>query len=202
MKRLTLVLTVLVATLVVASGVALAVTKVGGPSNDGVLGTEGPDDLAGGLGSDSISGLGGNDVMWGGLLRPRPGEFPPPEVGPNNDDFMSGGSDNDFMTGDMGSDTIISGTGNDMLFDGEEAGGASDVLIGGPGNDVLVPLNDPPAGQDLIVCGAGTDVAHVDRSDVVVGCERVLFRDATETEFEQYLAERGLLERILGAIPS
>jgi hypothetical protein len=46
------------------------------------------------------------------------------------------------------------------------------------------------------VCGAGTDVAHVDGADVVVGCERVLFRFITEAEFKQYVAERGLQGRV------
>jgi Ca2+-binding RTX toxin-like protein len=190
-----LLLTVLAATLALASGVALAVTRQGGPGNDVVLGTAGPDDLGGGSGSDAIIGFGGKDVMWGGLLPPRPGELPPPEVGPNNDDSMIGGSDNDMLRPNMGSDRIVGGSGDDILTDGENAGGSYDILKGGPGNDVLYPLNDP-ARQDLSVCGAGTDVAPVDRADVVVGCERVLFRDATDAEFEQYLAERGLLGRV------
>jgi Ca2+-binding RTX toxin-like protein len=195
MRRTILLLTVMAATLAVASGVALAVNRQGGPGNDVVLGTEGPDDLGGGFGSDSIIGFGGKDVLGGGLLPSSTGEEPPDEVGPNNDDIMIGGSGNDFMNGDMGSDRIVSGTGDDILFDGEFAGGAYDVLIGGPGNDFLWPRNEPAA-QDLIGCGPGTDVAHVDGADVVVGCERVLFRDPTEAEFERYFAERGLLGRV------
>ena len=70
------------------------------------------------------------------------------------------------------------------------AGGSGTALtvtrvVGGPGNDVLWPRNDP-AGQDLTLCGAGTDIAYVDRADVIVGCEIVVFDDATEAEFEQY----------------
>jgi Ca2+-binding RTX toxin-like protein len=110
---------------------------------------------------------------------------------------MIGGSDNDTLRPDMGSDQIVGGTGHDMLFDGEDVGGkGNDVLIGGTGNDVLFPRNNNPAGQDLTVCGAGTDVAYVDQADVVVGCERVLFRDSTPAEFNQYLAERGLQGRV------
>ena len=195
MRHAILLLTVMTATLVVASGLALAVTSVGGPGNDIVLGTQGPDDLGDGFGSDSIIGSGGKDVMWGGLLPPSPGVSPPDEVGPNNDDIMTGGSDNDMLRPDSGSDQIVGGTGDDMLFDGEDKGGDYDILIGGTGNDVMFPRNDP-AGQDLIVCGAGTDVAYVDQADVVVGCEKVLFRDSTPAEFNQYLAERGLQGRV------
>jgi Ca2+-binding RTX toxin-like protein len=102
MRRAILLLTVMAATLAVASGVALAVTMQGGPGNDVVLGTEGPDDLGGGFGSDSIIGLGGNDVMVGGFLTPSTGEEPPEEVSPNRDDSMIGGLGNDFMNGDRG----------------------------------------------------------------------------------------------------
>jgi Ca2+-binding RTX toxin-like protein len=195
MRHAILLLTGIAATLAIASGVALAVSRVGGPGNDVVLGTEGPDDLGGGSGSDSIIGLGSKDVMSGGLPAPRPGELPPHEVGPNNDDRMIGGSNNDILRPNWGADHILGGTGDDILTDGESAGGAYDVLIGGTGNDVLIPFNDP-AGQDLTVCSAGTDVAYVDRADVVVGCERVLFRSPTEAEFEHYLAERGLQGRV------
>ena len=80
MRRSILLLTVLAATLALASGVALAVTRQGGPGNDVVLGTNGPDDLGGGFGSDTIIGFGGKDVMWGGLLPRKQGELPPPET--------------------------------------------------------------------------------------------------------------------------
>jgi hemolysin type calcium-binding protein len=193
MRRAILLLTVMAAALVVASGVALAVTRVvGGPGNDVVLGTEGPDDLAGGGGSDSIIGFRGKDVLTGGLLAAKPGELPPPEGGPNNDDIMIGGSDNDLMDGNLGSDQILSGTGDDILV---TSGGGSAVFIGGTGNDVLWPRNEP-ASQDLTLCGAGTDVAHVDEVDVVVGCEEVWYRHPTDAEWAKYLAERGLQGRV------
>jgi Ca2+-binding RTX toxin-like protein len=158
------------ATLIVASGVALAVT---------LLGTEGPDDLTGGTDYDSIHGLGGKDVMYG-----RSG-----------DDFMEDDSGNDFASGNVGSDRITGGTGDDILADGETAGGAYDVLKGEAGKDVLVPINEP-AGQDLTMCGAGTDIAYVDEADLVVGCERVLLRLPTCAEEKKIQAERGLLGRL------
>ena len=194
MREVILLLTVIAATLVVASGVALAVTTQGGPRNDVVLGTDGSDHLGGGVGSDTIIGSGGKDFMWGGDLPPGPGTdppFPPPEAGPNNDDIMTGGTGNDFMWGNMGSDRIVGGTGNDILLDGESAGGAYDILIGGAGNDFLWPRNTP-AGQDLTLCGAGMDVAHVDNADIVIGCEMKWVRDPTNAEVNQYFKQRGL----------
>ena len=47
MRRVILLLTVMAATLVVASGVALAVTKIGGPGPDVLRGTHGDDRLVG-----------------------------------------------------------------------------------------------------------------------------------------------------------
>jgi len=191
MRRAILLLTVLAATLVVASGVALAVTSQGGPGNDVVLGTDGTDELGGGYGSDTIIGLGGKDYLYGGDLWLPGSEAPPPEVGPNNDDIMTGGTDNDLLWGNMGSDRIVGGTGDDILLDGESAGGAYDILIGGTGDDVLDPRN-VPAGQDLAVCGAGMDIAHADKADIVIGCERVRFRDPTKAQWQRYFKERGL----------
>ncbi len=56
MRRLILLLTVMAAALVLASGVALAVTKIGGPGPNTLRGTNGPDNLL---------GRGGNDVLFG-----------------------------------------------------------------------------------------------------------------------------------------
>src|SRR5215208_4405305 len=111
----------------------LAATSQGGPGNDVVLGTDGTDELGGGYGSDTIIGLGGKDYLYGGDLWLPGSEAPPPEVGPNNDDIMTGGTDNDLLWGNMGSDRIVGGTGDDILLDGESAGGAYDILIGGTG---------------------------------------------------------------------
>ena len=55
MRRMVLLLTVMAAALVLASGVALAVNKVG---------TSGPDTLRGTNGNDNLLGLGANDVLF------------------------------------------------------------------------------------------------------------------------------------------
>jgi Ca2+-binding RTX toxin-like protein len=56
MRRVILLLTVMAMTLVVASGVAWAVTKIG---------TNGPDTLEGTIRADNLLGRGGNDVLLG-----------------------------------------------------------------------------------------------------------------------------------------
>jgi Ca2+-binding RTX toxin-like protein len=54
MRRVILLLALMAATLVLGSGVALAVTKISGP---------GPDTLRGTNGADHLLGNGGNDVL-------------------------------------------------------------------------------------------------------------------------------------------
>ena len=140
MRRAIVLLTVMAAMLVMASGVAVAVTKFGGSGNDRLFGTAGPDTLVGGTGNDEIDGF-------------------------------------------LGPDQIFGGSGDDLLFDGENRGGARDILVGGSGDDLLFPGN-APASQDVAICGTGTDTAFADPTDIVIGCERVLFRPPTAADFE------------------
>jgi hypothetical protein len=66
MRRVILLLTVMAATLVLASGVALAVTKIGGPGPNTLRGTNGADHLLGNGGNDVLFALGGTDNLLGG----------------------------------------------------------------------------------------------------------------------------------------
>jgi Ca2+-binding RTX toxin-like protein len=66
MRRVILLLAVMSATLVLASGVALAVNKVGTNGPDTLRGTNGDDNLVGRGGNDDLFGLGGNDDLVGG----------------------------------------------------------------------------------------------------------------------------------------
>jgi hypothetical protein len=188
-----LLLTLMSAALVLASGVAVAVTETGGPGDNVLVGTNGRDFLDGGRGDDTIYGKGGND-------RPLPFRFglvggfgddtidggggddhiAGYELGRARDrgeDTMTGGSGRDVLDGGRGADTISGEGGPDLLMDGENKGGPTDTLDGGTGNDILAPRNEP-AGRDIVDCGEGTDTAYVDRKDVLSDCERVRFRDA------------------------
>lgn len=53
-------------TLLLASGVALAVTRVGGPGPDALSGTDGRDKLVGKQGNDSLDGRQRSDRLFGG----------------------------------------------------------------------------------------------------------------------------------------
>ena len=66
MRRVILLLTMMAATLVVASGVALAVNKMGTNGPDTLKGTNGADNLLGNGGNDTLFALAGNDNLLGG----------------------------------------------------------------------------------------------------------------------------------------
>ena len=159
MRVVALVLAGMALALPLASGVALALTKVGGPRGDTLMGTKGPDKLLGRGSSDWIDGRGGKDVIRGGpggdnVLSPAIGE-------------LDGG-------GGGGADDISGGTGADDLSDGPMGDAAVDSLRGNRGDDFLHSANRPAA-RDIVDCGAGRDdFAAVDRRDEVRdNCERV-----------------------------
>ena len=156
MRRTILMVTAVALTLMVASGVALAVTKIGTDGPDMLIGTKGSDELLGRGGTDWISGLGGNDVISGG---------------PGNDDPLSSRAIGS-LDGGRGADVISGGPGIDDLWDGPWPGdSAVDTLEGGEGNDFLGAANRPAA-RDIVSCGAGRDLAWVDRKDIVTNdCE-------------------------------
>ena len=141
MRRSFLVLMVMVAMLVAASGVALAVYRSGGPGNDLLIGTYRGDTLESFRGDDTVVGLAGTDEIYGGygadLIK----------GGPGSDGYRPG-----FLFaglyGGPGQDVIRGGDGNDDLYDGT-GGGVSDGQ------------------RDWLYCGNGTDDYDADRFDYV-----------------------------------
>ncbi len=213
MRRLILLLTMMAATLVVASGVALAVNKVGTNGPDTLKGTNGADKLLGKGGNDVLFSLAGRDtllgeegkdwVLGGNDQRPLGGEKNL-LGGPGNDgvlggedsDNLTGNSGNDFADGGPGSDKIVGGEGNDYLVDGPRRGRATDTLIGGDGNDVIDPFNKPTK-RDVVTCGGGFDRVLADRADVVApDCEKVAVGLAAAKELDQQIEESGFYDRI------
>ena len=156
MRVVALVLAGMALVLLLASGVALALTKFGGPGADTLMGTKGSDKLLGRGSSDWIDGRGGKDVIRGGrgsdnVLSPAIGQ-------------LDGGGGADLRSG---------GPGGDDLNDGPFSDASVDRLMGGDGNDFLISANGPVA-RDIVDCGAGRDdFAAVDRKDTVRDCERV-----------------------------
>ena len=173
MRRVILLLALMAATLVVASGVALAVTKIG---------TNGPDVLRGTHGDDRLVGLGGNDDLFAqrgdDILLGGPGKdvvTAETESGRSygGDKKMEGGPGNDFVFGGKGSDNIVGGPGNDYLIDGYEVDPNIDAISAGDGNDALWVWNRP-AGEDEVSCGSGFDRVFADRDDTLApDCEKV-----------------------------
>jgi Ca2+-binding RTX toxin-like protein len=183
MRRAILLLTATAATLLVAGGVAFAVTKVGGPGDDTLYGTDNTDKLYGRGGDDTIYGRGGNDRSPGFRGQPY-------LVGNAGDDTIYGGTGQDEVSGDLGADALYAGEGldlmtggrgadalygdggSDLLVAGPRREGALDILYGGSVQDALISRNRP-ADKDVVYCGRGRDFAYADRKDVLYGCERV-----------------------------
>ena len=93
MRRTVLLLATMALTLLVASGVALAVTKIGTDGPDTLRGTNGADNLLGKGGNDVLFALAGDDNLLGG-----PGKdilFGGSRAEPSGDKNLVGGDGND-----------------------------------------------------------------------------------------------------------
>jgi len=159
-------------TLLVASGVALAVTRIGTDGPDTLRGTNRDNNLVGNGGNDILLALAGNDVLLGGLGKDivNGGSLARPFGGHKN---LVGGPGNDLVQGGTGPDNVVGGGGNDYLSDGEFAHAVKDTLSGGPGNDVIDVINKPGV-KDVVACGSGFDRVLADRKDLVApDCEKV-----------------------------
>lgn len=173
------------AALVLGSGVAWAVNKIG---------TDGPDTLRGTNGADNLLGLGGNDKLFAlaGKDNLQGGDGKDLVLGGNKrhpsggDKNLFSGDGNDVVLGGKGSDNVLGGTGNDFLGDGEFRNPVKDNHSSGPGNDVLDVINLGSAGKDVVVCGSGFDRVLADRKDQVApDCEKVFVgRGAIDDYFD------------------
>jgi len=172
MRRTILLMATMALTLLVASGVALAVTKIGTNGPDTLRGTNGDDNLVGKDGSDTLIGLRGTDNLLGGTGKDLMFGGYRDSTG-RGDDNLVGGSGNDAIFGSQGSNNIVGQEGNDFLVDGNEPNPRKDTIYAGPGNDVVFAWNSP-AGMDLVACGSGYDRVAADRLDKVArDCEKV-----------------------------
>src|SRR5215216_3831591 len=173
MRRVALVLTVMALALVLASGVALAVNKVGTNDPDTLRGTNKADILLGRGANDNLLGGPGKDIVYGGDENRLSG----------GDKNMVGGSGNDSVIGGRGSDNVLGEEGKDLVADGPDREFATDNVSGGEGNDVVAAVNRP-AFVDIVSCGGGFDRVIVDRKDVLApDCEKVFFGLGSEDEF-------------------
>jgi Ca2+-binding RTX toxin-like protein len=216
MRRVVFLLMVMAAALVLVSGVALAVDKIGTNGPDTLRGTNGNDDLLGRGGQDNMFSLNGTDNMlggdgkdnvWAGTER-GPGEGDKNlQGGSGNDsvlgglgtDSLLGGTGNDNVDGYRGSDNIVGGEGTDLLIDGGYREAWKDTLSGGPGNDFVGSINDPAFG-DMVTCGSGFDQVIADSKDVVAAdCEKVAVGRAAGKALEK--ANKAELDAFFEGLP-
>jgi Ca2+-binding RTX toxin-like protein len=185
MRRTMLLLSAMVLTLLVASGVAWAVTKIGTDGPDHLRGTNGDDNLLGRGGNDILNALAGEDNLLGGrgkdVVVGGKSCCDESDFSGGNKNLL-GGRGNDAVVGGRGADNIVGGAGNDLVSDGPNLESSTDKLSAGGGNDVVGVFNDP-AFKDIVACGGGFDRVFADKKDLVASdCERVA---DTPSEFEQ-----------------
>ena len=195
MRRVALVLTAMALALVLASGVALAVNKVGTNGPDTLRGTNKADNLLGrGAndillsrgGTDNLLGATGKDIVLGGNARrlSRGNKNLVRASGGNKN--LVRGRGNDVVWGGIGSDNILREEGNDFVVDsGPVRESATDKLSAGDGNDVIAVVNRP-AFEDIVTCGGGFDRVLADRKDVLApDCEKVFFGLGSDDELDE-----------------
>jgi Ca2+-binding RTX toxin-like protein len=219
MRRTIMLLATMALTLSVASGVALAVTKIGGPGPDTLRGTNGADNLLGNGGKDILYALGGRDNLLGGegkdwvlggnerrafggnktLLGGRGNDGVNGGIG---SDTALGGSGNDYVAGDNGTDRVMGEEGRDLLFGGL----GSDNVVGGEVGDWLVGSELRNAFTEILSGGDGDDILAVDNVPATkdtVSCGRGLDRvvadrkDVVADDWETVQVVHGTEEEVL-----
>jgi Ca2+-binding RTX toxin-like protein len=196
MKRILLVLAAMALALLLASGVAWAVTKIGTDGPDTLRGTHGDDNLIGKGGNDRLFSLNGRDTLLGGPGKDYVISGNEQRSG-GGDKNLLGGPGNDIVLGGWGSDKVVGGEGNDLLADGRPRDVALDIVSGEAGTDVIfvASLRLKASAEDIVTCGSGFDRVLADTKDVVApDCEEVvLFRGGSASEYfdlvDEFLAE-------------
>src|SRR5688572_13090039 len=184
MRRTIVLLASVALTLLVASGVALAVTKIGTDGPDTLRGTNGDDNLLGKGGNDDLYALNGRDTLVGGPGKDVVADAPR-GVWRRGDKILLGGPGNDIVVGGRGSDNVLGDAGNDLLIDGPTREFSLDKVSGGDGNDVLL-VDNAPAAKDIVTCGGGFDRVLADRKDLVASdCDRVRIVHGSREEVMQ-----------------
>ena len=170
-------------TVLVASGVAFAVTRIGTDGPDTLRGTNADDNLIGKGGNDRLFALDGRDNLLGGPGKDLVGTDP--TAWRRGDKNLQGGPGNDIVFGARGSDNVLGDAGNDWLIDGPTRESSLDKVSGGDGNDVLL-VENVPATKDIATCGGGFDRILADRKDLVApDCERVRITHGSLEEVRQ-----------------
>jgi Ca2+-binding RTX toxin-like protein len=183
MRRTILMVATVALMVLVASGVALAVNKIGTDGPDTLRGTNGDDNLIGKGGNDDLYALNGRDTLLGGPGKDVVVDKPRGWAG--GDKNLQGGPGNDIVVGGRGSDIVLGDAGNDLVVDGPTRESSLDKDSGGDGTDVLL-VDNAPAAKDIATCGGGFDRILADRKDLVApDCERVRIVHGSREEVKQ-----------------
>ena len=177
---------VMVVTLLVGSGVALAVVKFGTEGRDVIRGTSGEDVIHGRGSWDVLSGRGADDVLFGedGGDAVHGGSFALREIFegrrfvPDGEDKLYGGDGRDCVYGGSEDDVLYGGAGSDFVgiycldFLSDKG---NDVLHAGSGSDFVI-ASEPEFRReqhDIVFCGPGRDTVFYRQGiDRIFDCER------------------------------
>jgi len=156
MRRVILLLTVMAATLVLASGVALALTKIGTNGPDTLRGTNGNDNLLGKGGNDRLFALNGRDTLLGG--------------GEEGNDLLFDGPDRDVAL-----DKLSGGAGTDVI-------GVASLRLKATGADIVTC----GSGFDRVVADTKDVVApDCEKVDLFRGGTRSEYNDLLNEFFSE-----------------
>ena len=182
-KRIMVAMGLMAALLVVAAGVAWAVTvncKVGEPcvgtdDPDRLNGTNKPDDMFARQDGDLLRGRSGADILFG--------DHPPVQnTTTDGADALFGNNDEDLLAGLGGSD-VLKGGGSADRIEAREASEnpGEDTVGGGGGKDVILAHDNE---FDTINCGANVDEVIFDKGldRVAANCENRKPRTLTDQD--------------------
>jgi hypothetical protein len=190
MKRILVAMTLMGALLMVASGVAWALTVncqvgvpcVGTDDPDELIGTKKPDEMNAKQDDDLLLGRRGGDIMYGDAVDPPAGTFT------DGDDELFGNIGEDDMTGFGGSDLFWGGARADSIDAREFSSNPGEDTVMTEGGQDFVSAVDGV--KDTINCGDNVDTVSFDEGiDVVAdNCENqnpvVLTAEAAQAQEE------------------
>jgi Ca2+-binding RTX toxin-like protein len=162
-RRAILLMATIVATMLSASGVAIA-ESVDCDTTPPCYGTPESDEIDGTLDTETIYAYGGDDTVYADGVKNSPIEG-------QGDDTVYGSSGDDDLQGEGASDTVYGGGGADLIQAAtNDTAGSTDRSYGGGGNDTIDAVDDK---VDIINCGKGSrDFVQYDAAlDTVKGCE-------------------------------
>ena len=153
MRRTVLLMASMALTLLLASGVALAINEIrcdGGKCN----GTPRNDKMLGSLRRDIMYGFKGDDRLFGRAARDDLYGF-------DGSDAIYGQAGNDKVSGSDGRDSLDGSRGSDSL----NGGNNPDYLDGGAGDDEMYGGSDESNDTFVVVDGDGTDLLNGGKGD-------------------------------------